>query len=511
MKFIIYCRKSTDSEDRQVLSLESQENELKRLAETNDLKIVSIFRESMSAKEPGRPVFNDMMKMILSGKADAILCWKIDRLTRNPVDGGQIQWLLQTNKINCIRTFEKSFYPNDNVLLMSIEQAMASQYIRDLSVNVKRGNREKLARGEWPNHAPFGYLNDKANKTIVVDRANSKYVSRVYDLYVNNHKNFKEISSFLHNEGLRTKSGGKVMKSHIQRILSNPFYSGIMLREGKYYQGNHEPLIPKSVFDQAQEIMQGKLHPKSKRLFFPLRGFLSCDNCGCSLTSSLKKGHQYYYCTNGKGSCEEHKSYLRENQLYGVVANILANIDFTEPKIEKMYQAAKEKSDFESGYIIQNLKTLETQLESLKTKESRLLDTFLAEQIPKDLYDQKTLELQNEKFSLEKRIKEFKIQQPAFTLEPIKSMFLEASRAKVAFLNGDDYKKRKVIENFVWNLSLKNKSVAQMKLVGPYEVMFKAPKNGSMRELLGVWDSTRAFIELGRCREGDITLDQGIR
>ncbi len=122
MKYIIYCRKSTESEDRQVLSLDSQVHELLDIAKNQDLEVIKTMKESMSAKAPGRPIFNDMMKMIVSGKADAILCWKIDRLTRNPVDGGQLQWLLQTGKIKCIKTFEKNYLPNDNVLLMSIEQ-----------------------------------------------------------------------------------------------------------------------------------------------------------------------------------------------------------------------------------------------------------------------------------------------------------------------------------------------------------------------------------------------------
>ena len=74
MKYIIYCRKSTDTEDKQVLSLESQQNELKRLAETQGLNVVDTITESMSTKAPGRPVFNSMMTRILSGEADAILC-----------------------------------------------------------------------------------------------------------------------------------------------------------------------------------------------------------------------------------------------------------------------------------------------------------------------------------------------------------------------------------------------------------------------------------------------------
>jgi DNA invertase Pin-like site-specific DNA recombinase len=210
LKFILYCRKSTESDDRQVLSLDSQEKELLALAEKLQIKVVKVFRESKSAKAPGRPVFDEMMKIFDSGKADAILCWKIDRLTRNPLDGGRIQWLLQNNKIKCIQTFEKCYYPNDNVLLMSIEQAMANQYIRDLAVNVKRGQRAKLEKGWWPGFAKFGYKNDKANKTIVVDEYKSKYVIRAFELYATGSYGFKEIANILFDEVLRTGTGKKI-------------------------------------------------------------------------------------------------------------------------------------------------------------------------------------------------------------------------------------------------------------------------------------------------------------
>ena len=485
MKYIIYSRKSTDTEDKQALSLDSQERELLDIAEKQNLEVVKTLRESKSAKEPGRPIFNEMMKIISTGKADAILCWKIDRLTRNPVDGGQIQWLLQNNKIKCIRTFEKSYYPNDNVLLMSIEQAMASQYIRDLSINVKRGNREKLARGEWPNHAPFGYLNDKATKTVIIDPIRSKYVLRAYELYLTGSYSFRDITKTLFDEGLRTNTGRKVQINQIQRILCNPFYTGLMERDRKYYEGKHQPIISKQTFDEAQQLLLDSSRPRLKKLFFPLRGFMKCAVCGCALTASIKKGHHYYYCTNRKEVCEEHKSYMRETYLYDVFADVLQNLDFSERKIEIMYQAAKEQLEQDSGYSHKVLETLQSQLESLKTKESLLLDTFLAEQITKELYDSKILTLQNERVSLTKQLKEAKEKEPASVLEPTKNVFLQGSRAMKEFLDGDDFKKRKVLENLCWNLSFKDKSVAQVSLKGGYQAMFKAPKNGTISELLG--------------------------
>jgi len=484
MKYVIYCRKSSDSEDRQILSLDAQKRELLDIAEKNNLKIIKIFQESMSAKASGRPIFNEMLTMLQTGKADAILCWKLDRLARNFIDGGQVIDLLQRSTIEEIRTHENIHSPKDNVLLLAVQLGMANQYIRDLSENVKRGNREKLARGEWPNHAPLGYLNDKATKTITIDPTTSKYIPRIFELYLTGSYSIKNISDILFKEGLRTKTGRKVFKSQIQRILSSIFYTGMMERNGKYYEGKHTPLINRKTFENAQELFLGRSRPRPKKLFFPLRGFLKCENCGCAITASLKKGHHYYYCTGNRDNCNERKNYMREIYLYNEIAPILESIDFTERKIELMYQAAKERIKFDNGYSDQQKNTLVNRLESLKTKESLLLDTFIAQQISKELYDQKILELQNERILLNKQLKELEYQNPVSILEPTKKVFLQASRAKKEFLKGNDLKKREILENLCWNLFIKGKKIHNVRLKSPYDIMVKTPKNADFSTLL---------------------------
>ncbi len=94
MKYFLYARKSTDVEDKQVMSIEAQLAELRALAKSNSLEIVEEFVEKKTAKMPGRSVFNDMVKRIQKGEVQGIICWKLDRLARNPVDGGQISWML---------------------------------------------------------------------------------------------------------------------------------------------------------------------------------------------------------------------------------------------------------------------------------------------------------------------------------------------------------------------------------------------------------------------------------
>lgn len=470
-----------DNEDRQVLSLDSQEHELKTIAEKAGITIVKTLKESRTAKEAGRPIFNDMISMIQSGKADAILCWKLDRLARNFLDGGLVIDMLQKSIIKEIRTYESTHLPNENVFIMAMQFGMANQYSRDLSVNVKRGNRAKLEKGGWPCQPPVGYKNDKATKTIVVDDERAKYVVRMFDLYSTGRYSFSDVADILYGEGLRTVSGKKVYRSTFHRIISNPFYCGLMLSNEKLYRGNHTPLISQETFDRAQEVVSGRLRPRPKSQFFPLRGFLTCESCGCMLTASLKKGHQYYYCTNGKGVCDAHKRYIRENTMYPIVASVLETIRFDEKVIDIMYKAAKEKATGDNSYAEAVLATLQGRLESLKTKESRLLDTFLAEQIEKDIYDAKILDIRNERVSLTRQIGETQANgKGVSTLEPIRNFFLEASRAAAEFLKKDDEEKHRIVSRILWNLSMKEKTVAHVSYKSIYYMMAKAPKTGDI-------------------------------
>ena len=159
VKYILYARKSTESEDRQVLSISSQIDELKIIAERENIQIIDIMSESKSAKTLGRPVFAKLIERITKGEANGVLCWKLDRLARNFIDGGKIIEMIQQGVIKHIQSFSQSYYPQDNVLLMSLEFGMANQYSRDLSVNVKRGMKRKAEMGWYPVQPPIGYLN----------------------------------------------------------------------------------------------------------------------------------------------------------------------------------------------------------------------------------------------------------------------------------------------------------------------------------------------------------------
>ena len=474
MKYILYCRKSSEDKGKQILSLESQVTEMKKLAVNLGLEIIQTYTESKSAKKPdNRPLFSEMIKQIQQNKNGdlGILCWKIDRLSRNPIDSATIQWLLQQGNIKIIQTIDRQYLPSDNVVLFSVESGMANQYILDLSKNVKRGILTKLEKGGWPNLAPLGYLND-GKGGIMIDKARTKYIKQIFTLYNEGDKSVKEISDTLFKQGFRSRAGNKYHKSKVHKILNDSFYCGIMTKNGKQYLGNHEPTIPKKLFDSVQEVLNKKANTKKQKLYFTYRGVLKCDTCGCVLTATKKKGkHTYYYCTNGKGKCNEHKIYLKENDVTDELSNIFDNVIINEKLINMCYQADKVKMGETDSYLIQASQSLETTLTKATDRQNKLLDLYLDGNLTKEVYDIKIIKLDNEIVQLKKDLDELKHKKSLnteTTLEQIKNIFLFPIKAKKEFGDRKNGRQEIIVKTLLWNAQMKNKKIAHLSFKEPY-------------------------------------------
>ena len=179
-KFFLYARKSTEDEERQVMSIEAQLAELAEFVKREGLEVIEQFVESKSAKKPGREIFNKMIEKIHASKNPVgILAWHPDRLARNSVDGEQIIYLIDQDKIASLRFPTFWFEPTPQGLFMLQVAFDQSKYYSDnLSENVKRGIRQKLRRGEWPGLAPFGYVNNPKTRNIEPDTVKAKIIKK---------------------------------------------------------------------------------------------------------------------------------------------------------------------------------------------------------------------------------------------------------------------------------------------------------------------------------------------
>lgn len=237
MKYILYARKSSESEERQVQSIEDQINYWNsRLSADASIEIVKVYTEEKSAKTPyARPEFQKMVVEIEKGGIDGILCWKLDRLTRNPVDTGTIQYMLQRGKLSKIITSDREYHPVDAGLLFSVETGMANQFILDLSKNTKRGLQGKVDRGGFTARAPQGYLNDRLEKTVIPDPERFHLVRKMWDMMLAGAHSPSQIADIANEDwGYRTpksrKQGGcKLSASVLYHMFHNPFYAGSIL------------------------------------------------------------------------------------------------------------------------------------------------------------------------------------------------------------------------------------------------------------------------------------------
>ncbi len=298
-RYILYARKSSEDQNRQVTSIEDQIIELNQVASRLGLEIIEIITESKSAKAPGRKGFNRMLQLIEKGEADGILCWKLDRLARNPIDHGRIAWMLQQEIIQRIYTHTNEYKPTDNVLMMQVEFGMATQYVRDLNVNIRRGLRQKALRGWNPSSVlPIGYIHNpkfqimESPQEIIPDPRCYSKVKKLWELLLTGNYNICDLEREGNSMGLTTPRGKPLSKNTYYLIFKNIFYSGQFHwrdenGDTKLYTGKHEPMISIDQFQDAQRILDNhsKPHNRLRAHYFPYRGLIFCGECDGYITA----------------------------------------------------------------------------------------------------------------------------------------------------------------------------------------------------------------------------------
>lgn len=347
-KYVLYARKSTESDEKQALSIDSQVKEMLQIAERDNLEIIDIRRESHSAKESGkRPVFKELLNDIRGGRYTGILTWAPDRLSRNAGDLGSVVDLMDEKKLLEIKTYGQSFKnsPNEKFLLM-ILCSQAKLENDNKSINVKRGLRTRCEMGLRPGQAVFGYLNEKHSDKkcqVVIDPERAHIAKQMFEKVAYEKWSGRKIFHWLKFElNLKTRNGNKGLTlGNIYLILQNPFYYGSFeypVKSGNWYRGKHEPIITKELFDQVQVQIKSQVLRTQGPKEFAFTKMMTCALCGSGISADekfkkLKDGtvsrHIYYGCTRSKDkNCK--CGYINEIELIQQFEKLIDRVNINE-------------------------------------------------------------------------------------------------------------------------------------------------------------------------------------
>jgi site-specific DNA recombinase len=477
MKHFIYSRKSSEDDDRQALSIVAQLSELATIAETERLSVVETLSESKSAKEPGREVFNEMLRRIEAGEANAILTWKLDRLARNFDDGGRIIGMLQRGVIQEIRTFEKTYLPTDNVLMIAVEFGMANQYVRDLSLNIRRGIREKIRRGIACSKAPLGYYNEPRLRTMEPHPTDFLKLKRILELFATGEYSLSTIQREMTEAGLvGSKSKKPLTYSSIEHILKKPFYYGLFEHKGELHQGTHVPMISKKTFDQIQSALISNGKPRNgfrKQKGFLFLNFAKCGSCGYSITGERqikKSGLKFYYYRCSYKSRTQHcddRLYTRQETFESEVRRNTELICLSDEWKEKFLARVEAWSEESLGRKQEETDRLKSDLSYLKSKIERINTAFTEGTLNIDEFKELKNPLVPKRLEIEQQIIALQTGK-ADRLEPLRNWISEANEAKEWVSNNNLLKMKSFLLRAGSNRLLRAKTL---------RVSFKKPWN----------------------------------
>ncbi len=484
-RYIIYARKSSESEDKQMASIDSQVAELQKLAAELNLNVVEILTESKSAKAPGRPVFNQLMNSIRTAKADGIICWKLNRLARNPVDGGEVSWLLQQEVLKHVQTFGRGYHSSDNVIMMAVELGMANQFIRDLSVDTKRGLRAKAERGWYPTYSTLGYMYNpfkhKGEKEIIEDPERFHLVRKIFDLMLTGAYTPPKILEIATRDwGLRTKAGKKVARSTIYRILNDPFYYGRFeypKGSGNWYTGQHTPMISESEYFKVQTLLGNRPPTCPKTHDFAFRGPIVCGECGALVTAEVKiknqkngirRSYTYYHCTKRKDPNCTQKS-VEEKVLGAQIADVLSSIEIPPEFHQWAMGVLREQNEQESLSRKVIISSQKRSYDAVCSKLENLIDLRASGEITAEEFTRRRNSLQAEKINLETVINDVH-QRVDDWLDTAEKYFSFAEQARDTFEKGDLATRKGILASLGSNLTLKDRKLSVC-LPKPLELM----------------------------------------
>jgi site-specific DNA recombinase len=277
-------------------------------------------------------------------------------------------------------------------------------------------------------------------------------------MYATGNYTLRQVRMTINDLGLAGPSGGTLSPRNYQYILQNPIYYGLMRYQGEYYDGKHDPIIPKALFDRCQEVMQQKSKPKSDKLkSYRYRGMFRCGECGRLITTETQKGHNYLRCTKWDIKCSQ--PYVREEQIVEQVTRTLRWAALPAEWVDWMLNEARTEAAADAHAVQERTEAIEANLNAVALRLDRLMTAYTEGVMNLAEYRDAKNKLVDERRQLTEAANELE-KDHATAFEPLFEFLNAVKQAGILAETGKEDEKRDFLKTVASNLTISDRHLS---------------------------------------------------
>lgn len=416
MRVGLYTRVSTLEQANEGYSLKEQEERLKSYCDARGWTVTKVYKDGgFSGGDTDRPALKRMIKDIKGKKIETVIVYKLDRLSRSQKDTlNLIEDVFIANDVNFIsisENFDTSTpFGKAMIGILSVFAQLEREQIKE-RMNMGKEGRAKKGLFHGGSAVSLGY--DYKNGQLVINDYEATIVRDLFNLYTSGIPMYKIAEMFRDKYTENVRVWKHV--STIKKMLQNKLYYGVIIHHDKEYEGQHEAIITKELFDKAQErLKETAKNSKHKTAFMSnnlLSGIIWCAGCGAryfTTTATSRYGgklhsYKYYKCYSRAKHMEsmvtdpncQNKTWKRD-EVDNLVINEILKLQFDKSYLEELQNKGKEEDDTE-----ENIKAVKNRIEELSTQLDKVMDMYQLGGISLDKITERVKKLSEEKEKLE--------------------------------------------------------------------------------------------------------------
>jgi DNA invertase Pin-like site-specific DNA recombinase len=472
MKTIILARVSTEEQMNEGHSIPAQLAKAREYCKYKNLPTAKEYQFDESSIKDHREKFLQIIEEIKKSKEKvALIVETVDRLQRSFKESVLLEEFRKQNKVEIHFIRENLIIKQDSnsseIQRWDLAVFVAKSYVLQISDNVKRSIKQKLANGELSGKVPVGYKNvtDEVTgkKTVIVDKERAYIVQEIFSKYAKDNDSINTITTFAKKKGLDPLGRKDISTSYIHLLLQNPFYIGQINSKYGLFPHKYPPLISREVFIRCQEIMKRKGKKREKSVAKPaiFRSIVKCPCCKNNMGIDFKKGkYIYLYCHNAKGrnaTCTNN-TWMREDELLEQIRPAFKNIQISEGVKEKIESYLKTINASEKDFNKLSIESLRKEYDLCQKRIDGLIDMKLDKSITTDDYNRKMNDFKQRQMDINNELSNHTVADEKFNKTLLTVLELARNASKL-FESSEIEEKRQLIKFITPNLILEGKKL----------------------------------------------------